>query len=188
MRVIDLCAAPGGKTAYLAGLMHDDGEIVAIDRFESRLKVFNKNIERLGIKSVKTIETDALNYEGEPFDRVLADVPCSGTGTLSKKPDIKWKRDLLDIRNMNEIQYKILCKAADLVKKDGVVVYSTCSIEPEENFEVVDKFLKSHPNFVLKNAAEEFPKELVDEHGCIQTLPQIHGMDGAFAAKLVRVE
>jgi 16S rRNA (cytosine967-C5)-methyltransferase len=188
MRVIDLCAAPGGKTAYLAGLMHDDGEIVAIDRFESRLKVFNKNIERLGIKSVKTIETDALNYEGEPFDRVLADVPCSGTGTLSKKPDIKWKRDLLDIRNMNEIQYKILCKAADLVKKDGVVVYSTCSIEPEENFEVVDKFLKSHPSFVLKNAAEEFPKELVDEHGCIQTLPQIHGMDGAFAAKLVRVE
>ncbi|MGA8265727.1 MAG: 16S rRNA (cytosine(967)-C(5))-methyltransferase RsmB [Ignavibacteriaceae bacterium] len=188
MRVLDLCAAPGGKTAYLAGLMQDKGEIVAIDRFESRLKIFNKNIERLGFKSIKVVETDALEYEGELFDRVLADVPCSGTGTLSKKPDIKWKRDLLDIRNMTEIQYKLLCKASTLVKKDGVLVYSTCSIEPEENCEIVKKFLKEHPNYVLKRADEKFAQEIVDEDGCIQTLPQVHQMDGAFAAKLVRIE
>lgn len=187
-RVLDLCAAPGGKTAYLAGLMQDIGEIIAIDRFESRLNVFRKNIERLQIKSVKTIETDALDYNAEPFDRVLADVPCSGTGTLSKKPDIKWKRDLLDIRNLTEIQYNLLTKASSLVKKDGVVVYSTCSIEPEENFGIVDKFLKNNPNFGLVNASDIFPKELVDENGCIQTLPHVHHMDGAFAAKLVRVE
>ena len=188
MRVLDLCAAPGGKTAYLAGLMKDQGEIVAIDRFASRLKIFNKNIERLGFKSIKTVEKDALEYEDELFDRVLADVPCSGTGTLSKKPDIKWKRDLLDIRNMIEIQYKLLCKASELVKKDGVLVYSTCSIEPEENCEVVKKFLKEHPNYSLKNATETLPKEVVDENGCIQTFPHIHKMDGAFAAKLVRIE
>ncbi len=187
MRVLDLCAAPGGKTAYLAGLMQDKGVIAAIDRFESRLKVFRKNIERLEITCVKTIESDAMDYNDELFDRVLADVPCSGTGTLSKKPDIKWKRDLLDIRNMTEIQFNLLEKASTLVKKDGVLVYSTCSIEPEENFEIVERFLKKHENFILKNAAEEFPKELVDENGCIQTLPHIHQMDGAFAAKLVRV-
>ena len=188
MRVLDLCAAPGGKTAYLAGLMQDKGEIVAIDRFESRLKVFNKNIERLGFKSIKVVETDALEYNDELFDRVLADVPCSGTGTLSKKPDIKWKRDLLDIRNMTEVQYNLLCKASTLVKKGGVLVYSTCSIEPEENGEIVQKFLKEHSNYVLENVSDKFSKELIDENGCIQTLPHIHQMDGAFAAKLVRVE
>ncbi len=189
MRVLDLCAAPGGKTAYLAGLMQNKGEIVAIDKFESRLKIFNKNIERLGVSCVKTIASDAMDYnDSELFDRVLADVPCSGTGTLSKKPDIKWKRDLLDIRNMTEIQFNLLEKASSQVKKDGVLVYSTCSIEPEENFEIVERFIKKHNNFILKNAADEFPKELVDENGCIQTLPQIHQMDGAFAAKLVRVE
>jgi 16S rRNA (cytosine967-C5)-methyltransferase len=95
---------------------------------------------------------------------------------------------LLDIRNMTEIQYKLLCKASTLVKKDGVLVYSTCSIEPEENGEIVKKFLKEHPNYILKNADEKFAEELIDENGCIQTLPHIHMMDGAFAAKLVRVE
>ena len=188
MRVLDLCAAPGGKTAYLAGVMMDKGEIVAIDRFASRLKIFSKNIDRLGFKSIKMVESDALDYEGQPFDRVLADVPCSGTGTLSKKPDIKWKRDLLDIRNMTEIQYNLLCKASTLVKKGGVLVYSTCSIEPEENCEIVDKFLNEHPNYVFEKATEKFPKEIVDEKGCIQTFPHLHQMDGAFAAKLIKVE
>lgn len=188
MRVLDLCAAPGGKTAYIAGLMQDKGVIAAIDRFDSRLKIFRSNIERLGITCVKTIESDAMDYSSEQFDRVLSDVPCSGTGTLSKKPDIKWKRDLLDIKNMTEIQFKLLEKASTLVKKNGILVYSTCSIEPEENFEIVARFLKGHTNFILKNAAEEFPKELVDENGCIQTLPHVHQMDGAFAAKLIRVE
>lgn len=189
LRILDLCAAPGGKTAYMAGLMQDEGEIVAIDRFGSRLKIFNKNIMRLGFKSIRSVEADGLEYNNENlFDRVLADVPCSGTGTLSKKPDIKWKKDLLDIRNLTEIQYRLLNKAATLVKKEGVLVYSTCSIEREENFEVVEKFLKEHKNFKLINAAEQFPKELVDENGCIQTFPHIHQMDGAFAAKLVKTE
>jgi 16S rRNA (cytosine967-C5)-methyltransferase len=188
MRVVDLCAAPGGKSAYLAGLMNDQGEIIAVDKYESRLRIMEKNITRLSFNSVKLVEADALEYNDGEFDRVLADVPCSGTGTLSKKPDIKWKRDLLDIRKMTNLQYKLLEKAAQLVKKDGVVVYSTCSIEPEENFQVVQKFLTEHKNFILKNAGEEFPKDLIDENGCIQTLPQVHQIDGAFAAKLIRVD
>ena len=186
MRVLDLCAAPGGKTAYIAALMHDDGQIVAIDRFESRLKILRRNMQRLGLSSIKTIETDALEYQDGQFDRVLADVPCMGSGTLSKKPDIKWKKDIFDLRALNKLQYNLLCKAAELVKPEGIVVYSTCSIEPEENFLIVEKFLANHPDFKLKSADGKFPDEILDEHGCIQTFPHKHKMDGAFAAKLIK--
>ncbi len=186
MKVLDMCAAPGGKTAYIAGLMHDEGEIIAIDRFEARLRIMERNINRLGINSIKLVEQDALEYEDNGFDRVLADVPCSGTGTMCKKPDIKWKKDLLDIRRMTELQYRLLEKAASLVKPGGVVVYSTCSIEPEENGDIVNKFLSEHPEFSLENASGSFPMEIIDANGCIQTFPHTHQLDGAFAAKLVR--
>jgi 16S rRNA (cytosine967-C5)-methyltransferase len=166
--------------------MHSQGEIFAIDRFESRLKLLQKNMDRLGLNCVRAEATDALTFEGELFDRVLADVPCSGTGTLSKKPDIKWKKNLFDIRDLNKIQYKLLCKAAELVKPGGVVVYSTCSIEPEENFDIVEKFLTNNPEFELESAKDKFPDEILDENGCVQTLPHKHNLDGAFAAKLVR--
>jgi 16S rRNA (cytosine967-C5)-methyltransferase len=137
---------------------------------------------------VQTVAADAIEYEVNNFDRVLADVPCSGTGTLSKKPDIKWKRDLLDIHKLTVLQGKLLSKASKLVKPGGIVVYSTCSIEPEENFGIVEKFLQDNPDFTLLNAGEIFPNSVVDENGCTQTLPHIHFMDGAFAAKLMRKE
>jgi 16S rRNA (cytosine967-C5)-methyltransferase len=186
-RVLDMCAAPGGKTAYIAALMHSRGEVVAVDRFESRLKLLQKNMTRLSVDCVRIVVADALEYKSLPFDRVLVDAPCSGTGTLSKKPDIKWKKDIFDIRNLNVVQLRLLIKAATLVKVGGVIVYSTCSIEPEENFEIVKKFLDENPNFRFENAKERFPVELIDENGCIQTLPHIHKTDGAFAARLVRV-
>ncbi|HMN23072.1 MAG: 16S rRNA (cytosine(967)-C(5))-methyltransferase RsmB [Ignavibacteriaceae bacterium] len=188
MNVLDMCAAPGGKTAYLGSLMNNEGSITALDRYEGRLKLVRKNNERLGLTCVTTIESDALEFESEPFDRVLADVPCSGSGTLSKKPDIKWKKDIFDLRKMSEIQLKLIAKASTLVKPGGVLVYSTCSIEPEENIEVVKKFLESHPNFKLESAKGKVEDTLVDENGCIQTLPQKHQMDGAFAAKLIRID
>ena len=186
MKILDLCAAPGGKTAYIAALMHNTGKIVAIDRFESRLKLLRRNMQRLGMSNIQTVETDALEYNENHFDRVLADVPCTGSGTLTKKPDIKWKKDLFTLREMNDIQYKLLCKAGELVKPGGVVVYSTCSIEPEENKDIVEKFLSNNPDFHLESAKGRFPDEILDENGCIQTYPQRHKMDGAFAAKLVK--
>jgi 16S rRNA (cytosine967-C5)-methyltransferase len=188
MNVLDMCAAPGGKTAYLGSIMNNTGNITALDRYEARLKLVIKNNERLGLTCVKTIESDALEYESELFDRVLADVPCSGTGTLSKKPDIKWKKDIFDLRKMSEIQLKLINKAATLLKVGGVLVYSTCSIEPEENFEIVKKFLLSHTNFKLESAMGKISDDVVDENGCVQTLPHVHQMDGAFAAKLIRIE
>jgi len=191
LRILDMFAAPGGKTAYIASLMNDTGEITAIDRFESRLNILQKNIERLGFKSVKTFSKDSLELSPEQiglFDRVLADVPCSGTGTLSKKPDIKWKRELIDISRLNEYQLKYIKKAALLVRPEGYLVYSTCSIEPEENFGIVEKFLNENPDYQLISAKGSFPDELIDENGCIQTYPHRHQMDGAFAAKIQRIK
>ncbi|MFI5238054.1 MAG: 16S rRNA (cytosine(967)-C(5))-methyltransferase RsmB, partial [Ignavibacteriales bacterium] len=187
LSVLDMCAAPGGKTAYIAALMNSRGDVVAIDRYESRLRLLQTSMNRLGVDCVRTIVADALEYKGILFDRVLADVPCSGTGTLSKKPDIKWRKDIFDIRDLNRTQLKLLSKAATLVKPGGIVVYSTCSIEPEENIEIVKKFLIENSNFRLESARGKFPDEVIDENGCIQTLPHIHKMDGAFAARLVRI-
>lgn len=186
MKVLDLCAAPGGKTTFIADRMKNEGEIVALDKFESRLDIFNKNIERLGITNVRAIAKDALEFDEKDFDRVLADVPCTGLGTLTKKPDIKWKKDLSDVRNLAKIQLELLEKAGDLVKVGGYVVYSTCTIEPEENIDVVKKFLANNSNFELMNVKGEIQDSLIDENGCAQSFPNKHNMDGAFAAKLVR--
>lgn len=186
LRVLDMCAAPGGKTAYISALMHSRGEVVALDRFESRLKLLERNMNRLSVDCVRAVTADALEYKSLPFDRVLVDAPCSGSGTLSKKPDIKWRKDLFDIRDLNVLQLNLLNKAATLVKVGGIVVYSTCSIEPEENFIIVKKFLEKNPNFKFESAKGKFPEEIIDENGCIQTLPHIHKTDGAFAARLVR--
>jgi 16S rRNA (cytosine967-C5)-methyltransferase len=149
-------------------------------------KFWEKNLDRLGVKNVRIEIIDANEFEGETFDRVLVDAPCSGIGTLTKKPDIKWKRDLGDIRKLSEIQYQLLEKGASLLKPNGVVVYSTCTIEPEENVEVVNKFLSNHNNFSLVNAKEEFDASVIDINGCVQTMPNVNGIDGAFAAKIVR--
>ncbi|MDP2039023.1 MAG: 16S rRNA (cytosine(967)-C(5))-methyltransferase RsmB [Ignavibacteria bacterium] len=187
MRVLDICAAPGGKTGFIADEMKNTGEIVALDKFESRLKILEKNLTRLKVTNVVTKVIDAADFEDEDgFDRVLIDAPCSGLGTLTKKPDLKWKRDLGDIRKIVNIQYELLKKGASLVKQNGFIVYSTCTIEPEENFDLIKKFLSENPNFALVNAADQLPKAVVDDNGCVATLPHVHGIDGAFAAKLIR--
>lgn len=184
-RVLDLFSAPGGKTSFLADLMENKGEIIAIDKYESRIKILNRNLDRLAITNVKTIEADALEFNDEQkFDKILLDVPCSGLGTLTKKPDIKWRRDIGDIRKLAELQPKLLEKGASLLKPGGELVFSTCTIEPEENFEVVSSFLSSHKEFELVDAKNYFDKSLVDENGCVQTFPNVHGIDGAFAAKI----
>lgn len=186
MKILDLCAAPGGKSAFLADMMNNEGQIIALDKFESRLELFNRNIERLGITNVKTVAKDAMKFNEKDFDGVLADVPCSGLGTLTKKPDIKWKKDFGDIRKLNKVQLGLLTKACSLVKVGGTVVYSTCTIEPEENIKIVKQFLDNNDNFELVSLKDQFSEELIDENGCLQTLPHKHKIDGAFVAKLIR--
>lgn len=188
MRVLDFCAAPGGKTAHLAELMNNEGEIVAIDQFESRLNILYKNLERMHVKNVKTIVTDSREFEDDrKFDKVLIDVPCSGFGTLRKKPDIKWKRDLGDVRKLAITQMELLKNGAKQLKVGGELVYSTCTIEPEENYEIISEFLQKNPDFELVSANDVFNAEVCDPNGCVQTYTNVHQIDGAFAAKIKRL-
>ncbi len=187
-RVLDLCSAPGGKTAYMAAKMENKGEIVALDKYESRIKILQKNLGRLKVNNVKFIEIDALEYESnELFDKVLLDAPCSGLGTLTKKPDLKWKRELMDLKKLTELQYKLLEKGALLLKPGGYLVYSTCTIEPEENNEIVNKFLFENKGYVLESAKGIIDEKLVTEEGFVQALPNVHGIDGSFSAKIKRI-
>jgi len=188
MKVLDLCAAPGGKTAYISNLMKNEGEIIAMDRYASRIKTLTKNLNRLGAENVKVVEENALEFRSEEkFDRIILDAPCSGLGTLSKKPDIKWKREPNDIKELNKVQIELLRKAGSLVKTGGSIVYSTCTIEPEENFEIVKRFLDENPNFKLHLTNEFFGPKLLDENGCVQTFPHIHKIDGAFCARIDKI-
>jgi 16S rRNA (cytosine967-C5)-methyltransferase len=186
LRVIDLCAAPGGKTTNIAERMQNQGEIIAIDKYEAKLGLIKGSCERLGITNVTLVAADAATYAAEPADRVLLDAPCSGLGVLCKKPDIKWKRDVTDIDQLVKTQRELLDHAAGLVKPDGVLVYSTCTMEPEENLERVTEFLSRHPEFRLDDARTYVPHDLVSADGCVETFPHRHGMDGSFAARLVR--
>ncbi len=186
MKVLDLCSAPGGKSAYIANLMNNEGEIISVDRFDTRLKILTSNLERLGITIVKPIAKDALEFDDGMFDAAIIDAPCSGFGTLAKKPDIKWKKELLDIRQLSELQLKLLLHAATLINYGGVLVYSVCTIEPEETTGVIHKFLAETPDFYLESCADYVHSELLDKHGCVQTYPNVHKIDGAFAARLRR--
>ncbi len=156
-RVFDLCAAPGGKTTHIAELMKNQGEILAIDKYASKLSFIKGGCERLGLGNVTLSALDASLFEAEPADRVLIDAPCSGLGALAKKPDIKWKRDISDILQLARLQLDLMNNAAKLVKPGGVLVYSTCTTEPEENHDVVK--LKNICNFWnnIRNSKSRVP-------------------------------
>ncbi len=185
-RVIDLCAAPGGKTTNIAEMMKNEGEVLAIDRHEAKLALIKASCDRLGLKNVTLQAADASMLEAESADRVLLDAPCSGLGVLAKKPDIKWKRDVSDILKLTKIQTGLIENAARLVKPHGVLVYSTCTVEPDENEEIVGAFLGRHPEFALEAAGEFVSRDLVNAAGFVETFPHRHGMDGSFAARLVK--
>jgi 16S rRNA (cytosine967-C5)-methyltransferase len=185
-QVIDLCAAPGGKTTNMAELMENKGVILAVDRHEAKLNQIKGSAERLGLTNIKLIQADGTQMQLEPVDRVLVDAPCSGLGVLMKKPDMKWKREFQDLPALIQLQLALLENAARLLKPGGVLVYSTCTTEPEENEEVVRTFLNRHPEFLLENAGPFVSHDLVTKEGFVQTFPHRHGMDGSFAARLVK--
>lgn len=153
--VLDACSAPGGKTTYIAELMKNTGNIEAWDIYEHRTKLVNQNANRLGINIIKTQVKDASIYDeklDEKFDKILLDVPCLGIGVIKRKPDIKWQRRIEDIEEISKIQLRILENCSRYLKKDGVIVYSTCSILKEENEDVVHKFLSKNSDFeILQN-------------------------------------
>ena len=186
--VIDLCSAPGGKTTYIGELMKNEGKIIAVDKYEHRLNLVKQSCERLGLTNVDFIAEDATAANFGVADKVLVDAPCSGFGVIQKKPDIKWQRELSDIKNLAKTQLELLETASKLVRNGGVIVYSTCTIEPEENIEVVKSFLDKHPEFEIDDARNYLPSEVVTNGGYMETFPHKHDMDGGFAVRLIKTK
>lgn len=168
--ILDLCAAPGGKTTFFAQLMNNEGRIVAHDNVPDRLKLVQENITRLGVTCVEI--TSALDARPSTFDRILVDAPCSNTGVLRRRVDLRWRIQPDEITRLRNTQLDLLQKSALRLKPGGTLVYSTCSLEPEENTELVSQFLGTEPGFKLESER--------------QLLPFADGADGAYVAKLTR--
>jgi len=182
--VADLCAAPGGKALELS---RTAGSVLASDKSFGRLQRLLANEKRLESGNITPFVGDARHPAVKPVDVVLIDVPCTGTGTFRRHPDARWRIKISDFAVMSQLQRSILRAAAEVVKPEGLLIYSTCSLEPEENEQQVDWFLSENPNFVLEPppAGAVQPDLLVE--GRLHVLPHRHGTDGAFAARLRRV-
>lgn len=164
-KILDACSSPGGKTSYMAELMKNQGEIKAWDLHEHRVKLVNRVAQRLAIDIIQTEVQDATVYEKkyeQYFDKILLDVPCLGIGVLKRKPDIKWKRKREDIKEMTEIQQKILENCSKYLKEGGELVYSTCSILKGENEEIIDKFIKNNSNFKIEKSLQIYQNKETD--------------------------
>ena len=193
MRVLDACAAPGGKTTHLAERMDNRGEIVANDVHPHKRDLIAGTASRLGLTIVKPTVGDALDLPQKnlgSFDRILLDAPCSGFGVIRRKPDLKWNKTAEDVKEIAKLQYQLLAGLSEMLAKDGRLVYSTCTIEPAENQEIVHRFVKEHPEFTIDTTlGDDLPgaaRELVDSSGCLQILPHHFESDGFFIARLKR--
>ena len=188
--IVDLCAAPGGKTTHLAHLMGNAGKIVAVDVSAEKIALLERNCRRVGARNVETQVMDGTKADLgfiKTADAVLIDAPCSGFGTLRRHPDIRWNKTRKQVHALSEFQYNLLKNAAKHIKPGGVLVYSTCSIEPIENEEVVQRFLADFPMYTVENAKDFLPAvtpSVITPQGFVQTFPHEHGIDGAFAARL----
>ena len=171
--ILDMCAAPGGKTTYIAEKMQNRGKIIAADSSNVRLGLVTENCRRLGVEIVSTLACEGTRLErclrGSKFDRVLLDAPCSNTGVLRRRVDLRWRIREEEVKRLAALQTNLLVVAAELTKPGGVLVYSTCSLESEENERVVEQFLGGHPEFTLETTRSSVPPR--------------DGMDGAFVAR-----
>ena len=190
--IVDLCAAPGGKTTHLAHLMDNTGKIVAVDVSAEKAALLEKNCRRIGARNVDTRVLDATKADLgfiNIADAVLIDAPCSGFGTLRRHPDIRWNKTLEQLHSLSEMQYSLLKNAAPHIKPGGILVYSTCSVEPMENEKVIQRFLADFPMYTVENAKDflpDVPPTVITPQGFVQTFPHEHGVDGTFAARLRR--
>jgi 16S rRNA (cytosine967-C5)-methyltransferase len=190
-KVLDCCAAPGGKTTHIAELLHNTGKVVSLDLHEHKVQLIQEQVERLNLSNVTTKVMDSrkvhLEFPEESFDKILVDAPCSGFGVIRRKPDIKYVKNENDISNLANIQLSILNAVAPLLKKGGTLVYSTCTIDKEENEDVIHTFLESHPDFkrdfTLMERMPEPVKPYV-QNGQVQILPHYFGSDGFYIASL----
>ena len=199
-RVLDACAAPGGKSTHLALFMKDQGEILAVDRSAQRLQALQKNVDRLGITCIRPVvgswsedwatasQLGDLCEKG--FDRILVDAPCSGLGVLRRHPEAKWQKSVDQLPDHQQLQGKILHQVSTYLRPGGVLVYSACSAEPEETTEVISQFCLAHPEFRHEGVVSWLPsgaESLTTPEGDLLTLGSPYDMDGFFAARLQKV-
>lgn len=187
--VLDVCSAPGGKTTHIATLMKNTGQVVSRDIYEHKLKLIKASSKRLNLTNVDVQEFDGLSLDKDSvgkFDYVLADVPCSGLGIIRRKPEIKYK-EKEEFRDLPPIQKKILENASKYVKKGGTLIYSTCTIQDNENIDVINEFLQKNKNFELAPIDEVKVDLDNQEKGYMKIYPNVHEMDGFFISKLIRV-
>jgi 16S rRNA (cytosine967-C5)-methyltransferase len=182
--VADLCAAPGSKALELS---RRAGVVIAADRHRARVARMVSGFARLDARGVIPVVADAIAPALSPVDAVLVDVPCTGTGTFRRHPDARWRLRVSDFAVLGALQKQILRAAATVVKPGGLLIYSTCSLESEENDEQVDAFLAAHPDFTLEPPEAGVVPDTVLDAGRLRVLPQRHGTDGAFAARLRRI-
>lgn len=187
--IYDLCAAPGTKSIMIADLTEAKSDILAVDISGERLEKLAESALNFGAENIKIRRGDVRELSLPLADAVLLDAPCTGTGVLSKRADLRWRRDEEGLKKAVELQEQLLEEAANMVKRGGRLVYSTCSIEPEENMEQVKKFLEKYDNFELEPLEDYVPEEVLIEDGkAYQTYPHKHGCDGHFGVLLKRVK
>ncbi len=193
-RILDACAAPGGKTTHLAALTANQAEIVAVDRSPQRVELIEQGAQRLGCSNISfhvwDMTTPADFLVPGSFDRVLLDAPCSGIGVLRRNPEGRWNKTAADLRQLAALQQRLLAQTATLVRPGGVLLYSVCSFSHIESDDVIDHFLAEHPSFTLELLSEQLPSHwapLFTPAGTMRTYPHCHeGMDAFFAARLRR--
>ncbi|MDF0725235.1 16S rRNA (cytosine(967)-C(5))-methyltransferase RsmB [Cytobacillus sp. S13-E01] len=190
-KVLDSCAAPGGKTTHIAELLNNTGQVISLDLHEHKVRLIDQQVERLQLSNVTTKALDSRkvkeHFVEESFDKILVDAPCSGFGVIRRKPDIKFAKKESDIENLARIQLSILQAVSPLLKKGGILVYSTCTIDREENTDIIEKFLSENKDFSYDHSIKERLPERVQpyiEDGQIQIFPQYFETDGFYIASL----
>ncbi|WP_418790484.1 16S rRNA (cytosine(967)-C(5))-methyltransferase RsmB [Phosphitispora sp. TUW77] len=192
--VIDACSAPGGKSAHLAQLMGNRGQIISVDVHPHKIKLIEENASRLGITIINPLLYDAMDLDRRfagAADYVLVDAPCSGLGVLRRRPEIRWRKEPRQIAELHALQVKILHSAAACLKPGGILVYSTCTMTHEENIDTVREFLDSSAQFQMESLTGFLPGILKNlkgtdtmDRGYVQFFPHIHGIDGFFISRL----
>ncbi|EKN64112.1 16S rRNA methyltransferase B [Neobacillus bataviensis LMG 21833] len=189
--VLDACAAPGGKSTHIAEKLENTGEVISVDLHQHKVKLINDNARRLGLSNIKTNVSDSRllqeKFKDETFHRILLDAPCSGLGVMRRKPDMKYTKTEKDLNRLSNIQQNLLTSVAPLLKKGGILVYSTCTVDKEENDNTVKTFLENNPEFEgdlsFKNRMPEAVQPLITGFE-LQIFPQDFGSDGFYIAAL----
>ena len=188
-QILDACSAPGGKAVHMASYL-TSGQITALDLYVHKLNLIRQNAERLGLADkITTKKLDATKvfetFGPNAFDKILVDAPCSGIGLIRRKPDIKYNKENADFENLQKIQLDILDSVCQSLRKGGIIAYSTCTIMAKENFEVVEKFLASHPNF--EQVLLDHERKDIVKDGCILITPELYESDGFFISQFRKI-